>query len=131
MNSLPQDSLLRFVPLRLEGIPDVTEAAIYPDRLELVSAGKRVAFRFRDMAHWPQPAWFWRFLSRFGVKRRWLPVADRFWSQRENERFIRFYAQPAITIYIPDDPGTVYHLSLFRRIQNVIAAGGYSTFDLG
>jgi hypothetical protein len=83
------------------------------------------------MTRWPPPAWLWRVLSRFGVKRHWLPVADRFWCQRENERFIRFYTRPAITIYIPDDPGTVYHLSLFRRIQNVIATGGYSTFDLG
>ena len=47
------------------------------------------------------------------------------------ERFVRFYTTPAITVYLPDDAPTVYDFTLFRRIQNVIAAGGYSTLDLG
>ncbi len=125
------DHCLRFVPFRVDGVRDVIEAAVYPDRLELVSGGNRVSFPFRDMAHWPQPRWLWRLLSAFGIRPGWLPIGERDWFHPANERFIRFYAAPPMTIYIPDDPHTVYHLTLFRRIQDVIAKGGYSTFDLG
>ena len=33
------ETCLRFVPSRVEGLPDASEAAIYPDRLELLCAG--------------------------------------------------------------------------------------------
>ena len=46
---------LRFVPSRVEGLPLVTEVVIFPDRLELLSAGQRVVFRLTDIAQWPRP----------------------------------------------------------------------------
>jgi hypothetical protein len=131
MNPSPQDHTLRFVPTRVGGVADVTEVAVFPDRLELVSDEKRLSFPYCDMARWPQPRWLWRLLSWIGIRPGWLPIGERDWFHPPNERYIRFYATPPMTIYIPDDPHTVYHLTLFRRIQNMIAAGGYSTFDLG
>ena len=131
MNPLLPDSMLRFVPARADGLPDVSEAAVYPDRLELVSAGKRVSFPFRELARWPRPRWLWRLLSRIGCWPRWLPIGERDWFHPPGERFIRFYTNPPITICMPEDPHSVYHLTLFRRVQDVIALGGYGTIDLG
>ena len=116
----------RFVPSRVDGLRDVSEAAIYPDRIELRSAGQWVSFRFTDFARWPRPAWLWRFLSRIGWRPRWLPVADRDW------RFIAFYTTPPVTVGLPaDEPTGGYEETYVARIQRVICAGGFNTFDLG
>jgi hypothetical protein len=40
---------LQFVPSRVDGLQDVSEAVVYPDRLELRSAGQWVVFRFTDI----------------------------------------------------------------------------------
>ena len=53
---------LRFVPSAVEGLPAVTEAAVFPDRLELVSDGRRVVFRFLDIAQWHRRGWLYRHL---------------------------------------------------------------------
>lgn len=39
---------LRFVPSRVDGLPDVTDVAVFPDRLELLSAGKWVVIRLLE-----------------------------------------------------------------------------------
>ena len=67
---------LRFVPSHVEGLPEVKEAAVFPDRLELCSAGKWVSLRFQDMVEWSRPAWLWRVLARLGWRRRLLPVGS-------------------------------------------------------
>jgi hypothetical protein len=123
---------LRFIPSRVEGLPGVTEAAVYPDRLELLSGGRWVSFPFADIARWPRPAWLWRRLARLGWRPRWLPVGQRDWFHPPSERFFRFYTQPPIVVYMADEPwDTDYGSTLFRRVQDVMLEGGFNTWDLG
>jgi hypothetical protein len=123
---------LRFVPSRVEGLADVSEVAIFPDRLELKSAGRWVVYPFVAMAKWPQPAWFWRLLYRLGRRPRWLPVADRDWFHPPSERFFAFYTTPKLIVYMPDDECySPREATYFAEVQEILAAGGFSTFDLG
>jgi hypothetical protein len=131
--TVPDDGL-RFAPSEVEGLPAVTEAAVFPNRLELLSEGHWVVIRFLDIARWhglfavPH-----RIVARFGGRvRGWPAVADRDWFHPPAGRFFRFFTTPPITIYMPDEPReTSYGQTLFRRVQDVLATGGFGTFDLG
>jgi hypothetical protein len=125
------EETLRFVPSRVEGLPDVTQVVLRPDRLELSSSGRWVSFRFARMARWPRPAWLWRALHYLGWRPRWLPVADRDWFHAPHDRFFAFYTQPRVVVYMPFDESTGYHQSHFLRAQVVMRSGGFHTFDLG
>ena len=57
------ENCLRFVPSRVDGVRDVVEAAVYPDRLELRCADRLVVYRFDEIAEWPSPAWLWRLFA--------------------------------------------------------------------
>jgi hypothetical protein len=49
-----------------------------------------------------------------------------------SSQFMRFYTQPRLVIYMPDEPEeTNYGDTLFRRIQDVMLEGGFSLWDLG
>lgn len=126
------DRCVRFVPSRVEGLPDVSEVVIHSDRLELMSQGQWVTFRFLDIAQWPRPAWLWRFLAGLNWRPRWLPVADRDWFHPPRDRFFRFYTRPPVVVYLAEeDRELTYGDTLFRRIQDVMLAGGFHTCDLG
>src|SRR5262245_35982408 len=122
---------LRFAPSRVEGLPDVTEVAVFPDRIELLSGGRWVVFRFWDIARWPRPAWLWRLLARAGWRRHWPMVGDRDWFHRPPDRFFGFFTTPKVVVYMPDERGVGYGQTCFHRLQEVVMAGGYATFDLG
>jgi hypothetical protein len=123
---------LRFVPSRVEGLADVTDVTVYPDRLEFVSRGRQVSFRLADIAVWPRPAFLWRRLGRLGWRPHWLPVGERDWFHPPSERFFRFYTEPRIIVYMPDEPEeTDYGSTLFQRVQDVLREGGFNTWDLG
>src|SRR4051794_33709197 len=118
MATTAEDSL-RFVPSSVEGLPDVTEAAVFPDRLELPSAGDWVVIRFRDIARWYRRGWLYRPLARLGCVRGYPSVADRDWFHPPPGRFFRFYTEPPITVYMPDEPADLGHRqTMFRRVQN-------------
>ena len=126
------EECLRFVPSRVEGLPDVTEVAIYPERLELLSAGKWVVIRFVDISKLPRPTWMWKVLSRFGWRPPWLPVANRDWFHPPRDRFFRFFTSPEIIVFMADEASNIgYGETLFRRVQDVIESGGFNTNDLG
>jgi hypothetical protein len=124
---------LRFVPSAVEGLPSVTEAAVFPDRLELLSAGRLVVVRFLDVARWHGLGWLYCPLSWLGGRvLGWPMVADRDWFHPPAGRFFRFFTTPPITVYMPDEPPeTSYGQTMFRRVQDVLAAGGFGTCDLG
>jgi hypothetical protein len=123
---------VQFVPSRVGGLPDVTQVMVYPDRLELVSESQQMSFRLTDIAVWPRPAFLWRRLYRFGWRPRWLPVGERNWFRPPSKRYFRFYTEPRIVVYLPDEPAeTDYASTLFRRVQDVLLEGGFSTWDLG
>lgn len=87
MATASKDSL-RFVPSEVEGLPNVTEVAVFPDRLELLSEGKCVVVRLLDIARWYRRGWLYRPLARlgFGVWG-WPSVADRLWCPRPSVSF--------------------------------------------
>ncbi len=130
---MTRDSCVRFSPSRVEGLPDVSEAVVYPDRVELKSGSEWLSFRFVDIARWPRPAWLWKVLFRLGSGPRWLPIADRDWfHDPSSERFFSFYTKPRIVVHMPnDEPAEGYAETYFVRIQLVILRGGFSTVDLG
>jgi hypothetical protein len=127
------EASLRFVPSAVDGLSSVSEAAVFPDRLELLSEGKWVVIRFRDIARWYRGGWLYRPLTSLGFRvRGWPSVADRDWFHPPAGRFFRFYSTPEITVYMPDEPREIgYGETMFRRVQNVIGLGGFGTFDLG
>jgi hypothetical protein len=124
---------LRFVPSAVEGLPSVIAAAVFPDRLELLSEDRWVVIRFLDIARWYRHGWLYRPLACLGCGVRCRPsVADRDWFHPPSRRFFRFYTEPPVAVYMPDEPAdTTYGKTIFRRIQEVMAEGGFSTFDLG
>ncbi len=122
---------LRFIPSRVDGLAHVTEVVVHPDRLELDSGGRRVTFRFADIARWPRPRWLWRLLFRLGCGLRWLPVADRDWFHMPQDRFFAFYTDPPVVVYMPHDEHPGAFCGHFHEIQRIMTAGGYATFGLG
>ena len=123
----------RFIPSAVDGLPNVSEAVVYPDRLELLSDGKWVVIRFLQIARWHRHGWLYRPLARLGLGvRGWPMTADRDWFHPPAERFFRFYTAPPITVYMPAEPSQMsYNQTAFRRLQDVLATGGFGTVDLG
>ena len=122
----------KFVAKFVEGLPEVTEVAVFPNRLELSSAGKSVVIRFLDIARWHRCAWLWRPLAHLG----WLGgcpcVADRHWFPYPWTGYFALYTNPRLVVYMPEEPIDLNDSErMFRRVQHVIAAGGFNTFDLG
>jgi hypothetical protein len=132
MATAPADGL-RFIPSAVKGLSAVTEVAVFPDRLELLSAGEWVRIRFFDIARWYRHGWLYRPLAWLGWGiRGWPSVADRDWFHPPAGRFFRFYTEPPVTVYLPDEPPeTSYGQTIFRRVQEVMAKGGFASFDLG
>jgi hypothetical protein len=131
--SITSEDGLRFVPSAVEGLPKVAEAVVYPDRLELLAEHQTIVIRFLDIARWHRLGWLYGRLARRGWRvRGWPIVADRDWFHPPAGRFFRFYTDPPITVYMPDEPPeTGYGETLFRRLQNVLFLGGFATNDLG
>jgi hypothetical protein len=121
----------RFVPSRVEGLPDVREVVVFADRLELATHSKQSRIWLAQIAHWPQPRWLWRWLFRARIRPRWLPVADRDWFHAPSDRFFKFYTDPPLQIFMPVDEHLENGKSHFMRIQEVLMSGGFHTFDLG
>jgi hypothetical protein len=126
------DASLRFVPAGVEGLPGVTEVAVFPDRLELLSEGRWVAIRFIDIARWFRRGWLYRPLARLGWVRGWPSVADRMWFPRPGVSYFCFHTSPEVVIHVPYDPTDLNHLNtVFQRVKQVLAVGGYATMYLG
>jgi hypothetical protein len=124
---------LRFVPSKVDGLADVTDVAVFPDRLELWSHGERVVIRFMDIARWYRGGWLFHPLARLRLGVWGRPfVADRDWFHPPAGRFFRFYTGPEVTVFMPDEPAELgYAETIFRRVQDVIGLGGFGTCDLG
>ena len=78
------------MPSRVDGINDVSEATIFPDRLELLTPSGRTAYRFEAIGRDQTP------VIASGLKR-FLPmwpspelVADRDWFHKPPNRFFTF-----------------------------------------
>jgi hypothetical protein len=61
-----------------------------------------------------------------------LPVGDLDWFHPPRDRFFLGYARPPLRVYLADEDRRIGDFeSLFRRVQEVIELGGFSTYDLG
>jgi hypothetical protein len=50
---MADEKCLRFVPSRVEGLPDVAEVVVRPNRLEVLSQGRWHSFRLADITRSP------------------------------------------------------------------------------
>ena len=126
----PPDSL-RFMPSRAEGLPDVQEVVVHPDRIEVETEGRWVTFAFADIAR-PQEFRAISLLKRMVGKPPWPHlVADRDWFHPPKDRFFLWYADPPLTTYMPEDETLDYDTSYFARIKRMVESGGFATYDLG
>ncbi len=123
---------LWFVPSRVEGLPDVTEAVVAPDRLILLSRGRWASVSFAEIAHWPRPTRLRRWLAQLGWRPCWLPVGEHDGFHPPSARFFRFFTRPPIVVSLADEPrDRDYGSTLFARVRNVLREGGFHTWDLG
>ena len=121
---------LRFVPARVQGLPETQEVAVYSDRLELNCAGSWVVFPFRHMSHWPVPRWLllsYRWV-RSKIHKRLTPVGEREFCRED--RYFRFWTRPPIVVFTPHDLDGRQAANLFQRLHEIMRAGGFATFDL-
>jgi hypothetical protein len=128
---IPAPDSIRFTPSRVTGLADVTEVAVFPDRLELTTPAGVVAVPFRPIARRQQPL----VAARLQRLLRLAPppplVGEREWvCEPTHAQFFRFFTTPPLTIHMPAGPAASYAGSPFRRIQDVLRHGGYATFDL-
>ncbi len=118
----------RFAPAEVLGLQDVTEVAIYPDRVELCCAGDWRRFNYKTFARRQEAAavnWFKRL---FRCRAAPLVVGEReFCTER---RYVLFFTEPAIRIFTPPDFDLPYGETYICRINEVLRRGGYATFDL-
>ncbi len=124
-------SSVTFVPSRVDGVGGVTDATVFPDRVELTTSSGAKVYRFGTFGHSQAPvvvSWIWRFLPSQPPPKL---VADRDWFHKPADRFFRFYTEPPITIFMPVDDTKDYLNTRFFKIQQVIRSGGFETFDFG
>jgi hypothetical protein len=123
--------LIRFIPSRAEGLPDVREVVVHPDRLEVNTAGRWVEFRFRQIGR-RQESRAWSLFKRLiGRWPRSVMVADRDWFHAPRDRYFLWYTNPPLKTCMPEDEPVERMSSFFYRVQAVLGSGGYATFDLG
>jgi hypothetical protein len=116
---------VRFAPSKVEGLPDVDEVAVFPDRLEVRSAGAWQVFPFKDMPEGPSapPVLF----GLGGARPR---VADLLYVREPySDSYFRFYTDPPLTVYMPADGPALSPHSVFWRVQQVLKRGGYYADD--
>jgi hypothetical protein len=122
---------IRFVPSSAEGLPDVREVVVYPDRLEVNSGGQWITFPFRQIGRRQEPRLV-SFLKRLVGKYPYpAMVGERDWFHPPKERYFLWYTKPPLKTCMPEDELEDYAPSYFLRIQVVLRAGGYVTADLG
>jgi hypothetical protein len=122
---------VRFTPSHAEGLPDVGEVVVHPDRIEVETEGRWVTFALADIARAQEPRAL-SLLKRMVGKPSWPPlVADRDWFHPARERFFLWYTDPPLKTCMPEDETRDYDTSYFARIRWVVESGGFATYDLG
>jgi hypothetical protein len=122
------EECVRFSPPEVDGLPDVSEVAIFPDRLEVLTAGRWIAFWFDSIGRKQESraaSWLKRLLGRAP----WPTLVG----EREfctSRRYVAFYTSPKLKIYTPADSDVPYGETFIFRINAVLAKRGYSTCDL-
>jgi hypothetical protein len=118
MTLTPRHDVVHFCPSRVEGLADVEEVRVHPDRLELRSRREWISIAFLSFAPGRE------------VDSGRVPIGELHFDKRDyaQSHFV-FYTTPRIAIYMPADGPTAYPDSCFWRVQEVIAAGGFRLYD--
>src|SRR5688572_6457726 len=100
-----------FRPSRVEGLADVDEVRVHPDRIELRSGGKWISIAFLSFAPGRE------------VDSGRVPIGELHFDQSDyaQSHFV-FYTTPRIAIYMPADGPTSYPDSCFWRVQEMVGA---------
>src|SRR5262245_26759637 len=127
-----ENSCVRFKPSRTDGLDDVSEVAIFRDRLEVQTEQQRLIFRFADIGV-PQASKFVNLLRAFaGQHRLPLVVANRDWFHEPQDRYFEWFTMPRLKTCMPtDEVSESYSHTCFHQIRQLVEAGGFATFDLG
>ena len=116
---------VRLAPSKVEGLPNVDEVAVFPDRLEVRSEGAWKVFPFAEMpggASKPPVL-----LGLGGMRPR---VADLLYVREPySESYFRFYTDPPVTVYMPADGPALSPHSAFWRVLQALKRGGYYADD--
>jgi len=124
------DNTVRFCPSHVEGLEGVGEVAIHVDRLEVNVDGQWRSFRFADIGRRQESA-LASYLRRLcGGKALPRLVGERDWCRPPRERFFRWYTDPPLTMFMPEDEGEAYSSGYFPLIHAVLQTGAFSTIDL-
>ena len=125
------EKLVRFAPSRADGLPDVREVVVRPDRLDVNTEGEWITFPFCKIGRRQESAVV-SFLKRLVGKDPAVKlVGERDWCRPPKDRFFIWYTSPPLKTYMPEDEGRDYGSSYFPRIHRVMwASGRYGTFDL-
>jgi hypothetical protein len=112
VETISRECFVRFVPSRVEGASDVSEAAVFATRFALKIGDRWQRFEFDS----------------FAGRRR---VVGNISFSRANytDSFVRFHTEPSITIYMPVEGPRAYPDSHFWRLQQVVRGGGYELED--
>jgi hypothetical protein len=124
------EECVRFVPAAVEGMNDVAEVAIFPDRLEVYVSGTWQVLKYDVAAMrwlWAPINWVFRLLdARTG--RALMMVGEREFCT--DKRYFLFFTRPKLKIYTPIEHDLPYTETYSFRITQILLRGGYSTYDL-
>jgi len=122
---------ITFIPSRVDWTGAVYEVTVWPFRLDVETPDGTQEFSFQRIGK-IQESGIMRFMRWLGGAKPWgMLVADRDWFQAPPDRYFRFYTDPPMTVYMPEDDTLNYEESVFFRVQAVILAGGYESYDVG
>ncbi len=122
------EECVRFTPPEFHGLLDVKEVAIYPDRIEVQTAGQWVSFRFGSFGRRQENVLMSWMKRLFGRIPRSLLVGEREFCTRS--RYVAFFTNPKLVIYTPPDHDALYSETYIYRINAMLRMGGYITADL-
>lgn len=121
-------SRIEFVPSRVEGVADVARIALTRQGLELWTQTERRTVTWLSM----EPSPVRRLWRRLRLSATPLCVADRDWFHPPAERFFRFFTEPRIAVYLPDEPRQIfYDQTFFVQLRLFLEQNGLTTNDLG
>ena len=119
---------ITFIPHRVDGLDNVERVTIFADRIVFDLGESFHTLDFRRIGQPVESPWI-RTMNR--MKRR---PNIYFIGEREfnlpSDRFIRFFGEPSITLYMPSDEPLKYLESNFFRVQQIWRSGHFDTIDL-
>ena len=122
------EECVRFIPPEVQGIPDVSEVAIFSDRVEVQTASIRTTFRFENVAKRQEAiliSWLKRLVGKAPFP---LVVGEREFCTKR--RYVSFYTNPMLKAFTPPDADAPYQETYIFRINDLLQRSGYCTYDM-